>query len=177
MKNQNEPTKPYFAIRPGNDDVREYTKDGHKLLAVAGSHPYGDLTHTGTRGLLKEAETATDYTIYEVPSAAMALKAMSLGTGKLHVELLQSTYRRVGKAVGRIASEGIRAPELSIDDIAVNRRTGAVYVLPPVAFITEKCSDKDGFATFTDSISTLHSVFDQADIHILQECLQDGLAS
>lgn len=180
MKRKKDIVPPFQSLRPGNESVRQFSSEGHTLLAAQGAEPYGTLPANRTeniKGLLKAVEVGPDYTVFEVPEESIALRALTLGTGSREIELLEPTYRNVGRTVTRIYAEGINAPHLSIDDIAIGRRTGEVYLMPPVELVdTESGSDPTiERPALRHSLESLGGSFPAAAISRLQDVLDEGL--
>lgn len=183
MAHHDSTTPSFQSLRPGNGDIIQFIQGHHTRLAVHTARPYGVLSDGEGRhvpGLLDVVESGDDYTVFDIPEEALALKALTLGTGSREAGLLDQTYRSVGQTVTRVFAEGVEAPDLSIDDIAIGRETGAVYLIPPIDFMNHQTgppseripthlldSLEDLQGTLADSvIGHLRVVLDQGAHHV-----------
>lgn len=174
-------TSQYHALRPGDTETHQYFSNDHMLLAVKGKNPYGVVDASGPQirpELLEVVETAADYTVFEVPEEVIGLKALTLGTGYKRLDLLHATYNRVGKVVADALAHGVDVPGMAIDDIAISRRSGEVYLVPPLNFVTSEHNQHRLAETgLANSLEGLHSVFDQDAIDSLRSDLREGFAA
>ena len=129
---------PLSALRPGSLNVREFSEDGKAYLAVRGQAPYGavapaDLQSAPITGLLTPVEATRSFTLFELPEDSLSLSAVTLGTGERHFDALLPIYRKVGSMLFTIMDRtGLRMPLLEVTDIALDRSSGDVFMVPPV---------------------------------------------
>lgn len=147
------------SLRPGDENVRQYAEDGKTRIAVRSTQPYGELSDPrdpAVNGLFEVVDQGPDFTIFDLPEEALALKALTLGTGRREAQTLDDTYHRVGSTVTRILKSGVQVSGLGIEDIAVGRRTGEVYLIPPIDFV----KSEPGVVTEATAINFVRSLDD-----------------
>jgi hypothetical protein len=83
--------------------------------------------------LLEPVEQGYDHTVFGVPDDVLTLRAITIAAGRSEIKHLAATYRRIGGAVAEAASH-YPIPELTIDDLAVDRADGTPVFVPPVRF-------------------------------------------
>lgn len=130
----------FRSLRLEEEGTLQFVQGRNQFFAVRKTEPYGLLTATSAEilpaeqtHLLHQAARGEDFTIFELPEDLLALRAVTLGTGRNRFEQLKNTYRRVGETAGQLITQ-YPTPELSVDDFAIVRHTGQVLVVPPMRF-------------------------------------------
>ena len=180
MNRKNDIVNSFQSLRPGCADVRQFMDDGNSRMVVQGTKPYGDLatsSNNHVKELFETVETGIDYTIFQVPEVSLSLKALTLGTGHRNAEMLNQTYSNIGRAVSNVFKSGVKAPELTINDIAVGRVTGAVYLMPKIEFIVEEKLEQAYAETskLIDSLDEIRSMVGRAAVARFGALIIDGL--
>ncbi len=170
-------TPPYQSLRPGAEGVVQFLDKGQSLLAVNTKSPYGELKndHMPNKGVLfQEIEKGDCFTLFDVPRSVKALKAISLGTGRNRSELLRDSYRHVGEMVARLYDNGFHAPNIELDDIAISRKSGDIYLIPAIDFRSVDDNLEFSVDPLYESLAGLRSVLSQDSIEDLRYHLQLG---
>ena len=154
--------------------------DGNSRMVVQGTKPYGDLatsSNNHAKELFEAVETGIDYTIFQVPEVSLSLKALTLGTGHRNAEMLDQTYSNIGRAVSNVFKNGVKAPDLTINDIAVGRLTGAVYLMPKIEFVVEETLEQAYAETakLIDSLGEIRSMVGKAAVIRFGDLIIGGL--
>lgn len=131
---------PAQALHPGVKDILQYVDHNIEYLAVNSTAPYGTETERAfdvpkPAHILQGVNRGLDYVTFVVPEEALALQALTRGTGRNGAELLRSVYHSIGELLGNLATRpDIKAPLIRTGDIAVDRLTGEVLLVPPLSF-------------------------------------------
>jgi|GEM_PF-5906299 len=125
-------------LRPGEEDILQYLNGEHEFLAIKDQKPYGalDVTVGETEPevfCFTPVEQNQEYTTFILPEETIALRAAIFGTNYRNSAQLVSVFHNIGGAVSELSRQ-VEVPDLTLDDFAISRRTGQLYVVPPVHF-------------------------------------------
>lgn len=156
------------------------SNDAQELIAVHSLRPYGDRTEESVQhtspDLFKGVFTGDDYSLYEVEEDVLTLKAISLGTGSQHVDVLRPVYQDLGKLLVH-TSERVGLPLLHLGDFALRRSNGQLLFIPPVIFSDVHATPIE---TIADALSSsihddLLRAFGSIRTDTLSQSLMDGI--
>lgn len=173
---------PAQALRPDVAGALQYVAGDTEYLALNSTTPYGTETESAFAPFIRPAHLfegaaqGPDWTTFVIPEEVLALQALTHGTGQHKAELLESAYHDVGILLGNLSTRpDVRAPLIRSSDIALDRSSGEILLIPPLSF-GEKAHKAGAYlAAFIDSIAVDLRTWPDAATELIKNSVVQGV--
>jgi hypothetical protein len=178
LANQPTTVDPSHELRPLADDVVQYVEGKAEYIAVRSPEGYGEAAEE-TPYLLERERVGQDFSIYRVPPYLVSIPAVTREFQDRGLESLKPVYRAIGRLLYEAANTmTVSPPMVTVRDLAVNPRTGALFYLPPLRFSAKEISHKAAYEQWMNAsiARTFGSLLTQRTIQKLQAEVTMGAA-
>lgn len=148
----------------------QYVEGGAQYIAVHAADGYGEATEHMPHTLAKTM-TGEDFSVYRIPFYLVSIPAVTRDARDFGLESLKPIYRAIGRLLYEAANRlPVRPPFVTVNDLALEPRTGTLFYIPPLPFSAHEISHKHAYVPEMNAsiVWTFGSILLKGTIQALQ---------